>query len=172
MDIGMLSPAYAVRALGKDDAQSVLRFYEGNPKYFAAMSSAPSLKSVCEDMDALPPGKTEKDKHYLGFFGGETLVAVMDLIEGFPNPETAFIGLFMVNRDYQGRGVGSAIICDALHALCKMGFSYVRLGYVETNAQSKAFWYKNGFLPTGVKSAQEKYAVVMMQKELYGGMPI
>lgn len=34
------------------------------------------------------------DKYYIGYFEGEKLVAVMDLILNFPNKETAFIGFF------------------------------------------------------------------------------
>jgi len=166
MDIGMLSAVYAVRALGKSDAQSVLRLYEGNPQYFAAMHSVPTLESVCDDLTALPPGKTQKDKHYIGFFVGDELVAVMDLIEGFPNPGTAFIGLFMMERRFQRRRIGSCIIGETLSALKEMGFLQVRLGYVEKNEQSKSFWSKNGFMPTGVRSERDGYTVVMMQKKL------
>ena len=166
MEAKRLSLRYSVQTLSLCNAQEILDLYNGNPMYFEHMHSMPTLNSVKDDLTALPPGKTYSDKHYVGFYDGKTLVAVMDLIEGFPNPETAFIGLFMVNQAYQGKGVGSLIIQETLSALRTMGFSYVRLGYVETNAQSRAFWYKNGFLPTGVKSEQDKYTVVMMQRSM------
>lgn len=168
MKIESLSTRYAVRALGINDAPEVLRLYLGNPMYFAHMHSEPSLESVAHDLTALPPGKMAEDKHYLGFYEKDMLVAVMDLIEGFPNAQTAFIGLFMVNSACQGKGIGGAIISEGLHALANMGFAYCRLGYVESNPQSKAFWEKCGFVPTGVRSEQEGYAVVMMQKDLSG----
>lgn len=166
MEVKRLSLRYSVRALRLCNAQEILNLYNGNPMYFEHMHSMPTPGSVKDDLTALPPGKTYSDKRYVGFYDGENLVAIMDLIEGFPNPETAFIGLFMVDQAYQGNGVGSLIIQEALSALGTIGFVYVRLGYVETNAQSRAFWYKNGFEPTGVKSEQDKYTVVMMQKAI------
>ena len=166
MEIRKLSSRYSVRALGLCDAHEILDLYSGNPIYFDHMHSMPTLESVQDDLTALPPGKTHADKHYVGFYDGDTLVAVVDLIEGFPNPKTAFIGLFMVNCAYQGKGGGSSIIADVLCELRSMHFQAVRLGYVETNAQSKAFWYKNGFEPTGVKSEQDGYVVVLMQRSI------
>lgn len=42
------------------------------------------------------------------------LIAVMDLILKYPNDETAFIGLFMVDSASQGKGTGTAIIEECL----------------------------------------------------------
>ena len=56
-----------------------------------------TLESIREDMKVLPPGKSGEDKFYVGFFDGSMLTAVMDLILKYPNDETAFIGLFMVD---------------------------------------------------------------------------
>ena len=38
-----------------------------------------------------------EDKYYLGFFAGDELVAVMDLILNYPKADIAFIGFFMMN---------------------------------------------------------------------------
>ena len=85
MNISSLSQTYSVRILSETDVQQVLRLYEGNPQYFAEMSSYPTLEGVYNDMTALPPGKMPKDKCFLGFFEGDVLVAVVDLIKGFPD---------------------------------------------------------------------------------------
>lgn len=166
MELEKLSPRYAIRQLDLSDAETVLHLYQGNPQYFEHMHDMPTLASTQSDLTALPPGKNRDDKHYLGFYDGEELIAVMDLIEGFPTPDTAFIGLFMVRGERQGKGLGRQLITDALAALAKTGFAHVRLGYVETNAQSRSFWYACGFQPTGVISKQEAYSVVIMQKEI------
>ena len=99
-------------------------------------------------MQAVPEGKSPEDKYYLGFFKAGRLIAVMDLISGYPDQETAFIGFFMMNMDMQGQGAGSHIIEEVCACLNKY-FSYIRLGYVKSNEQSRHFWQKNGFMPTG-----------------------
>ena len=46
------------------------------------------------------------------------------------------------------------------------GFSSVRLGRVKGNPQSKRFWEKNGFAPTGVETDGGGYTIVVMRREL------
>lgn len=41
-------------------------------------------ESILDDMEALPPGKSREDKYYVGFFGGGSLAAIVDLILGYP----------------------------------------------------------------------------------------
>ncbi|MDO5378204.1 MAG: GNAT family N-acetyltransferase [Clostridia bacterium] len=159
---------YAVRPLGRQDVDAILRLYSGNPQFFEAMSSPATRESVLGDLTTLPPGKTAEDKHFLGFYDGETLIAVMDWVDGYPDRRTAFIGLFMVEAAYQGRGVGSAIVRDGLERMARAGFQRARLGYVETNGQSEAFWRKNSFAPTGERAEQEKYTIVVAQRNLRG----
>lgn len=60
------------------------------------------MQSLLDDMKALPPKKSSKDKYYIGFFEVKELVAIMDLILYYPNEDTAFIGLFMILSDKQG----------------------------------------------------------------------
>ncbi len=37
-------------------------------------------------MTALPPGKAMEDKWFVGFYDGDCLIAVMDLILNYPPP--------------------------------------------------------------------------------------
>ncbi|MBR2706723.1 MAG: GNAT family N-acetyltransferase, partial [Mogibacterium sp.] len=52
-------------------------------------------------------------KHFVGFYNeDDVLIAVMDLITGYPESDDAFIGWLMVNGEMQGRGIGSGIFAD------------------------------------------------------------
>ena len=73
------------------------------------------------------------------FFDGSMLTAVMDLILKYPNDETAFIGLFMVDSASQGKGTGTAIIEECLCFLKRQGLRRARLGFAKGNCQSEAF---------------------------------
>lgn len=96
-------------------------------------------------MKALPPSKSYDDKYYIGFFDGDSLVAIMDLILGYPTDEIAFIGLFMTNIHYQNKGVGSNIIGNVCNYLKQLGYKKIRIGVDKGNPQSNSFWKKNGF---------------------------
>ena len=67
----------------------------------------------------------------------------MDLILKFPEEETAYIGLFMIDIKYQNKGIGSHIIEEVTEQLKLCGYLKVRLGVDKGNPQSFAFWTKN-----------------------------
>lgn len=145
MDIGLLSKKYEVRALSPNDVDIVYDMSCKNEIYYKYHPPFVTKESIAEDMKALPPDKSYDDKYYVGFFEGDSLVANMDLILGYPTDEIAFIGLFMTNIRYQNRGVGSDILRDVCNCLKLSGFKKVRIGVDKGNPQSNSFWKKNGF---------------------------
>ncbi len=164
MDITKLSTKYQVRRLLEKDIDIVLELCLGNPMYYQYCPPAVTRESIVDDMAALPPKMTYKDKYYLGIFDGTRLIAVMDLILNYPNKETAFIGFFMVTAERQKKGLGTSLIKEIIDCLYMNGYEFTRLGYIKGNAQSSAFWHKNGFTETGVESHTENYTIVVLQR--------
>lgn len=165
MDIKRLSQQYTVKIIEDKDVLSVFHLCEKNPQYYRFCPPMVTVQSVKDDMIALPSGKSQDDKFYIGFWKKDTLVAVMDLILKYPNDTTVFVGFFMMNADLQGNGIATAIIKEAFMFL-KQNYKAVRLGYVKGNKQAEHFWKKNGFEPTGVVTKTEAYDIVMMEKML------
>lgn len=117
-------------------------------------------------MSALPPHKTIEDKFYVGYFDGNKLIAVLDLICEFPDKDTVFIGFFMMDIAMQHNGVGTKLIDDLCLYLQQQGYSHIQLSWVKGNPQSEHFWHKNGFIETGVTSQTENYTMIFAQREL------
>lgn len=143
MDIGLLSKKYEVRALSLNDVDIVYDMSCKNEIYYKYHPPFVTKESIAEDIKALPPDKSYDDKYYVGFFDGDSLVANMDLILGYPTDEIVFIGLFMTNIRYQNRGVGSDILRGVCNCLKLSGFKKVRIGVDKENSQSNSFWKKN-----------------------------
>ena len=165
-NISLLSDRYTARFLHEEDIPAIYNLYVGNPMYFEYCPPAPTFDGIRSDMLALPPGKDYNDKYYMGFFDGECLIAIMDLVLKYKDNDSAFIGLFMVDKSVQKQGVGSDIITRVCDRLRKEGYSHVRLGFAKGDPQSESFWLKNGFEKTGVEIPSEGYVIVMMQKAL------
>ena len=165
-DMKDLSKQYTVKQLTDTDVAAVYALCKENPLYYQHCPPFVTEDSIRADMKALPPRKTMEDKYYLGFYEGDVLLAVMDLILGFPNEETAFVGFFMMNKEYQGKGIGTELMQEVYTYLKQCGFKFVRLGFAKGNPQSEHFWLKNGFIPTGVEAQNEGYVVVVLQKGL------
>ena len=166
MEIQKLSRKYAVRKLNDTDIDNIYETMQGNPQYFQYCPPMATTQSIADDMNALPPRTTYNDKYYIGYFEGEKLVAVMDLILNFPNKETVFVGFFMMNIAYQGKGIGTEVFEECCKTLEEENYQFIRLGFAKGNPQSEAFWLKNGFSRTGVEDAQERYTVVVMERKI------
>lgn len=115
---------------------------QGNKLYYRYCQAELSREQILSDLYIRPEGLREDDKYYLGFFKDEVLVAVLDILDGYPDEETCFIGFFMVNILFQGQGIGSEIIESLLAYIKKVGKAKVLLGIDKGNSQSKAFWQK------------------------------
>ena len=165
MDISCISKKYQVRKITEKNIPEVLELCLGNPLYYKHCPPMVTFESIVEDLKKLPPRKTLKDKYYIGFYEKEELLAVMDLILGYPNDQTIFIGFFMMNKKVQGKGIGSQIIKDTLEYFMS-NYKYVRLGYVSGNKESEGFWLKNQFHPTGVVVKENAYSIVVVERKL------
>ena len=166
MKIQHLSSQYTVRDLHPEDAVMIFELLKHNTIFYQYHPPMVTVESILEDMEALPPNMDYEDKHYIGFFQNNTLVAVMDLIENYPSLGTAWIGFFAMNIKLQGNGIGTAIISDIMNYLTQLGFEKARLGIDNGNPQSKAFWTKNGFALTGEEFPNDFSSYFMMERKL------
>ena len=148
MEISRLSQRYRVRRLTAADVDAIYELSRENPLFYQYCPPFVTKESILNDM------------------AGEKLIAVLDLILGYPNAATAFIGLFMMAKSEQGQGAGSRIITECAAFLREEHFHFIRLAYAKGNPQSRAFWKKNQFTETGIVSQEATYTAVIMQRVL------
>lgn len=145
IDISNLSKRYSVRILEEADVEMHVEICRQNTVFYEYTEARPTGENIIDGMKATPPGITMADKYYFGFFDDQELVAIMDLIDGYPKLEIAYIGFFMMNPKYQGKQIGTAIISEVIDYLQSIGKTAVRLAIDKGNPQSSHFWKKNGF---------------------------
>lgn len=165
LELGRLSATHDVRRLTMDDVDMILAFCRRQRLYYQYCGKEPSAGLIRQDLQLAPPGIPMEQKYYIGFFEENRLAAIMDLIAGYPDDDTAFIGFFMVASDLQGKGVGSGIVAQVLAYLKAQGFLRCRLGIDKENPQSRHFWKKNGF---GVirEVQQEEGSILLAERQL------
>lgn len=122
--------------------------------------------TIQEDMRILPPGKVIEDKYYIGFYQNGKLIAVMDLIDGYPEKQIIYIGFFMTDVSVQGRGIGTEIMDNLCQYLSALGYESVRLAWVKGNPQSEHFWLKNGFTPLMETTSNVADEVILAERTL------
>ena len=165
MEYSKFTKRYIVKKLNEINLDEIEKVYAGNPDYFKYVPPLYTKESILRDLKALPYHKDSQDKYFLGYYS-DHLVAVMDLIDHYPDLNSVMIGLFMVNSLDQGKYIGWNMIQDLCRYLKTQGYQEIRLGYVKENIPAKYFWEKCGFIETGLISHQELYDLIILKKDL------
>ena len=165
MDYSLLSKRYNVKKMNTNDAPLILSLCANNELFYHYYPPLPTLESIVHDLTALPPNKTYDDKYYLGYFEGDKLIAVVDLIMFYPNQETAFIGFFMCDKPIQNKGIGSSLIDELCSYLKQIEIKSIRLAFVKDNPQASHFWIKNGFKVIK-EFIQDNISLALAQRDL------
>ncbi|ADB29521.1 nuclear protein SET [Kribbella flavida DSM 17836] len=142
-----------IRPVAPEDVEAVQALIESDPGYTERITGHPPGPADAQSLLMMrPDGLPEQAKVVLGVFEGNELVAVADLLRGYPDDGFAFIGLLQVHGDRQGCGTGST----AYGLVERYVFEHwaevrrLRLAVVEMNAERAApFWRRQGFEPTG-----------------------
>ena len=137
---------YQVKELSLLDADIVLQLMRTNQEYFTYLQEDEvTYEQVIEDMTELPPNTNASQKHFIGFYQNEKLLAIMDYIDGYPENKTRFIGLFMIRGEYRRQGYGKKLIRDFIEKSKEEGYHFLRLGCLENNIKALDFWSSWGF---------------------------
>ena len=166
-DPQILSTQYSVKSIKEEDIQDVYNLCKNNRRYYMYLHERPSMKNLTEVITKLPNGTGMEDKHFVGFYDqGGKLIALLDLITGYKEPDDAFIGWFIVDAEKQGRGIGSQLFADIRAALSGLGYDKLRLGCVKGNIEAENFWTSQGFAFNGAEEQQERYTVRYMERDI------
>ena len=110
----------------------------------------------------MPEGTQPEQKHFVGFYSGDDLVAILNLITGYPDKKSAFIGWFMVDAESQRKGIGSQIFADLRASMKAQGYERISLKCPNDNTDALSFWQSQGF--TGTVSEAEPDTELMTRE--------
>ena len=162
LPVETFSSAYTVRRITEADVSDVYNLCRSNRRYYRSLNSRPSRQRLTEVISELPDGEEASQKYFVGFYDKEELVAVLDLITGYPEENGAFIGWFMVDAEHQRKGIGSQIVADLRAAMQAQGFRLLTLQCPAVSEEALAFWKDQGF--DGAVSDADENTVVMSRK--------
>lgn len=140
-------------------------------KYFISRTQRHEVtREECrEDMYALPPNTDMSQKFYIAFYKENECVALFDYVEGYPDSNVVYLGLFMLNPGFQGVKLGSYMIGKFVECVRNNGFTEIKLGCYEANEIGYAFWNRMGFNKEKVTIRENDgklYNLIQMQKKL------
>ncbi|WP_127849933.1 GNAT family N-acetyltransferase [Lacticaseibacillus hulanensis] len=123
---------------------AALAIYEANAAYYQKIGEPrPTIQTVLDDAKELPPATPARAKHFWLVKQAGKPVAVLDLIEGYPDQTTLYIGQLEVATPRQGHG--RAIIDQLKEQIGSHGYKRMELAAVHANKDAAKFWLALGF---------------------------
>ncbi|GAA1919214.1 GNAT family N-acetyltransferase [Nocardioides marmoribigeumensis] len=157
-----MTDGLTLRRLEESDVTAVQRLIEADPDYTQRVSGSPPGPDEAHRLLTARPATLAPDqKVVLGVFCGTGLVALIDLLRGWPDAGTVHIGLLQVHPQHQGQGIGRRahdLLLDWIHGWPEV--TQLRAAIVETNAEHAApFWQALGYTAFGPPKPYEQGAV-------------
>jgi ribosomal protein S18 acetylase RimI-like enzyme len=135
-----------VRAIERDEEALVQRFHERCRDFWELVEGvAPPPGFARELLDEVPPGGTIDRKHVLGVFEGE-LVALLDLYDGYPEPNAWYLSLLVIAPEARRNGLGRELLAYGEAYARERGGRALRLIVQDQNRRALAFWMREGFV--------------------------
>ena len=145
-----LPAGLTARALTLDDVDLYLSLTARAADFFETYDGGmPSREALLADMTALPPGTSPDAKTLVGTFRGDELVAYLDVVAGYADGHTWYIGLLLIAATERGQHLGTALAGATGRAAACAGATRLMMGVYDANAPARAFWTRCGFSPDG-----------------------
>jgi ribosomal protein S18 acetylase RimI-like enzyme len=81
----------------------------------------------------------------LGFSKDNEAIAFLSFFEGYPEENTLYIGLFLVDSNFQRISFGSKIISTLIDTAFHSKYNSIKLSVQDNNHSGYSFWTKLGF---------------------------
>lgn len=162
---------YLIITINKQNYTQFIEIYNSNDEYFMlADGEKACMESCLEDLEAIPPNFNIEKKIFIGFWKNNKAIAILDLLEGYPDSNCCWIGLLLVHQETQGKRIGREIINAVVKAAQSKCYSYLQLGVIDTNKKALIFWDKCGFIKTRVKKVKRDdkadWNIIVMEKKM------
>lgn len=151
-----------------ENIEKALKIYKTNEEFFNLLSideigkkEKITKKTVIKDLEMLPPNKESEDKYFGLILDNEKVIGVIDLIDGYPRKDIAYIGLFVIDKPLHRKGIGKKLYFNIENMLKENKYSAVMLGVLKTNKKGQDFWNSLDF-----KTVKETKDYFEMKKKL------
>ncbi len=147
-DVPFTLAHYATRFLTDADTPIIQALIERCADYvWLVAGQAPQPGDGAKLLIDRPSTKSLADKIAMGFFAStDRLIGVLDAVRDYPEVGIWYIGLLMIDPDFRGQGLGTAILRAFEAWSMECGARAIRLGVYPQNDKGQRFWQRIGFV--------------------------
>ncbi|AYO56206.1 GNAT family N-acetyltransferase [Acinetobacter sp. WCHAc060033] len=147
------------------DILTIQSIYEGSPHYFQMVQG--QTDTVRHDLQALPNGCSSEQKFFYAIYSNKIAIGCMDLIRGYPNQQTIFIGLLLFKESHQCLGFGVKALGFIIELAQQWECHRIRIAVLESNQRALSFWLREGFVELYRRNKNDNHLpVIVMEKVL------
>lgn len=84
----------------------------------------------------------------IGFSLNGEAIALLSIFEGYPEADTLYIGLFLMNEKFKRKLIGTKIINSIIDESFNAKYNTIKLSVQDNNISRCSFWRKLGFKVT------------------------
>lgn len=133
------------------DLEAVIDFYHQNADYWLmAEAQAPGAQKSADFFTDGPPGCDPQQSERLGLFLSDELSGLAELSFGFPEPDSAYLGLMLLGTAARGLGHGKTMLSHVENLARNAGSPRLYLAALQANTRGHAFWTREGYVSTGL----------------------
>lgn len=132
------------RLVGGDDAgiRSLQTLLESDASTWASLEGAPPRPEEARQLVGdRPPGVTPERK-YVWIWGSD---AVIDIVEGYPDATTWYLGLIFIAPKARNAGLGAHLMRELATYVRAHGGTAIRLAVITTNVGARRLYDRLGF---------------------------
>ena len=128
------------------DVGELQRVMESTQSYYLLLQGrGPASDEAARELADLPEGFPIERKFFYLIRDGSDAVGCLDMLNGYPDPATAFLGLLLIADSLHGRGFGAEALRFAEQTARAWGCTRIRIGVIEANEKGLGFWKHCGF---------------------------
>lgn len=132
--------------LDEDNVQDAFEIYRSNMEYFEICGTKEiSLDTIYEDLNSLPERVDKGQKLFGLVYYDDEPIALLDLIKSYPDSDSFYIGLLLIEGSKRGTSYGSNVYEFIEDKMKSLGFKKGRLGVLDNNPKALKFWKKMGY---------------------------
>jgi diamine N-acetyltransferase len=122
----------------------------------------------CLKAGDLPPISNADKQNYALFAveDDDKIIGLFDLYDGFPEVNSAWISLFLLDIEYRSRGIGKRLIRVISNECRKTGFKSLGLAVSMNNRIALKFWVNSDFKEISGIYGDMKYPVMGLKMKL------
>lgn len=141
-------PEFNIKLVTLDNLSHYENIFYCNQEYFLITDGRLATKQDC--IETIEYGKNfPEDMYYcIGFSLKGESVALLSVFEGYPESDTLYIGLFLMNEKFKRKSIGTKIISSLIDESFNAQYNSIKLSVQDNNISGCSFWRKLGFKVT------------------------